>query len=245
MKKRRHRSKFVFTPRRKSSSTPPTTVEYLLEQGNLQDMRAAKERTAALLKYHWDYYSELARQRNEIQEELNKTLIQASISNFPVQKWQRAVKYKYGLHPFSTVGSLTFIGGRFNTGKEVNSEVPSFPALYLASTKDTALQETLGQVKPKDCPLGARELALTNPQSEVIVSVSGELEKVFDLRTANSLKKFVELIKDFKLGKAVEESAKFLELNPPATVKNPEQLLETLLTDGWQRLPSQLDVCTS
>ncbi len=205
-------------------------------------MRAAKERTAALLKYHWDYYSELARQRNGIQEILNKALVQACISNYRIEKWQRAVKYKYGLHPFSTAGSLTYIGGRFNTGRDVNSEVPSFPALYLASNKDTALQETLGQIKPKDSPLNARELALINPQSEVIVSVSGELEKVFDLTVPKNLAGFVELIKDFKLGKAIEESAKFLGLAPPDIIKRPEQLLETLLNDEWQRPPSQFDV---
>lgn len=127
--RRRSQRKSVFQTRRQ--------VVYLLEQGTLQSMRQAKDRMAADLKYYWDYYSELARQRNQIQDDLKKVLIQDSISNFSFEKWQRSVKWKYGLHPLSTLGSLAFIGGRFNTGKDVNSEVPSFPALYLAIDKDT------------------------------------------------------------------------------------------------------------
>ena len=56
--------------RRKPKRPTPHTVEYLLEQGTLQQMLEAKERTNALLKYYWDYYSELALQRSQIQEEL-------------------------------------------------------------------------------------------------------------------------------------------------------------------------------
>lgn len=241
MKKRRPKRKFS-SPRKKASHVKRPRVEYLLEHGTIQNMRMAKEQTKAMLKYNWDYYSDLARQRNQIQEDLKKALIQASISNFKIDKWQRAVKWKYGLHPLSTVGSLSYIGNRFNTGKDVNSAVPNFPALYLASDKDTALQETLGQIEVKNSSLSARELALTNSQSEVIVSVSGELEKVFDLRSADSLEGFVELIKNFKLSKALEESAKFLGLAKPDLVKRADQLLETLLAADWQKAPSQFDV---
>src|ERR1035438_2162895 len=107
--------------RRKPKLHKPHTVEYLLEQGTLQEMLEAKERSNALLKYHWDYYSELALQRSQIQEELKRSLIQACITNYKFSKWQRAVKWKYGLHPLSTVGSVTGIGQRFNTGVDVNS----------------------------------------------------------------------------------------------------------------------------
>ena len=226
----------------KGPTQRPPTVEYLLEQGTLQDMRAAKDRTAALLKYNWEYYSELALQRSQIQDELTKALIQPCISNYRFDKWQRAVKWKYGLHPLSTLGSCTYIGGRFNTGSDVNSEVPSFPALYLACDKDTALQETLGQMDVNGCGLTPRELALTNPQSEVIVSVSGVLEKVFDLRTAGSLKMFTALIKEFQLSNALKESAKFLGMSKPDVITQPNQLLETLLAGDWRVPPSMYDV---
>ncbi len=237
-----HRSKCnpkkLFQP----APTTPVVVHHLLEQGTLQDMRKAKEKMALNLKYSWDYYSELALQRSQIQEELKKALIGSCISKYQFSKWQRAVKWKYGLHPLSTVGSLTFVGQRFNTGSDVSSEVPSFPALYLAVDKDTALQETLGQTQQKGSQLSARELALTNAQSEVIVSVSGELEKIFDLRTADALNDFVDLIKGFTLSAALKKTAKELELDEPTIVQNAKQLLESLLVENWRGVPSGFDV---
>lgn len=241
----RSRKKRPHRPKRNVKNpfpSKPTSVQHLLEHGTLQDMRKAKDKMALNLKYSWDYYSELAHQRSQIQEELKKALIKACISKYSFTKWQRAVKWKYGLHPLSTVGSLTFIGNRFNTGQDVNSEVPSFPALYLASDKDTALQETLGQIEEKGSTLTARERALTNPQSEVIVSVSGELEKVFDLRTSASLNDFFDLIKDFTLSPTLKKTAKALGLIEPDTVQSLEQLSGTLLVENWRGPPAGFDV---
>jgi len=220
----------------RSAPRKPITIEYLLEQGAHEDIGRFKKITTQILKYQWEYYSELAQQRHQVHDELKKVLIQSS-ENFRFKKWQRAVKWKYGLHPLSTTGSLTFIGGRFNAGIDINSAIPSFPALYLAVDKDTALQETLGQIEVKDSQLSARELALINPQSEVIVSVSGELEKVMDLRKAEKLNAFVELTKGFKLSPALKESAKRLGLPKPKIVQRSRDLLDTLLKEEWQVPP--------
>lgn len=182
---------------RQKPKLPIESVQYLLESGTLDGMRAAKQVTNALVKYQWDYYSELAHQRNAIQDKIKSALIQTCIP-FELEKWQRALKYKYSWHPLSTVGSVTFIGGRFNTGSVVNTEVPIFSGLYLAYDKKTALQEHLGQ-EPVSLrsQLNALDAALTNPASETIVSISGKLDKVFDLTVVDNLKPFVELIKNF------------------------------------------------
>lgn len=218
------------------------SVGYLLEAGSLEDMRAAKQVTRELIKYHWNYYSELARQRSEIQDQIKIALIQPC-NSFEFNRWQRAVKYKYGLHPLSTVGSLNFIGGRFNTGMGVNPEVPFFPGLYLAQDKDTALQEHLGQENTSsDSKLSSQERALTNPSSETIVSVSGKLDKVFDLTNVKNLHAFVDLIKNFKLSKELIKSAKKLNMPNPGIVETIDALFDTLLHPDWRQLPSNYDV---
>lgn len=236
----KRRRPFVARPYRSIPRKPPT-IEYLMEQGSLGDIERFKKITIQILKYQWAYYAELAHQRNQIHDELKKVLIQSS-ENFRFEKWQRAVKWKYGLHPLSTAGSLAFIGGRFNAGIDINSTIPSFAALYLAVDKDTALQETLGQTEVKGSKLSARELALLNPQSEVIVSVSGELEKVIDIRTAAKLNAFVELTKGFKLSVALEKFAKRLGLQKPTIVRHSQELLDTLLREEWRTLPTVGDV---
>lgn len=243
MTKRRNRT-FYHKRRAVSKQRVPKLpgVPYLLEQGSLQDMRNAKSRTADELKYSWDYYSELALQRSQVQDELTQALIKSCTSNYQFKGWQRAVKWKYSRHPLSAVGSLTYIGGRFNTGVDVNSEVPTFPAIYLARDKDTALQETLGQTKMKNSRLTPRELALTDPQSEAIVSVSGVLEKVFDLSGSNSLKCFTDLIKNFHFSHGLKASAKNLGLSQPTVIKRPQELLNSLLKNDWRHEPSLYDV---
>jgi hypothetical protein len=48
--------------RRSSRPSKAKTISYLLESGSVKDIRQAKEITNELLKYHWTYYSELARE---------------------------------------------------------------------------------------------------------------------------------------------------------------------------------------
>ncbi len=212
---------------------------HLLESGSIEDLKKAKESYKALLKFYWNYYSELARQRHEIQDQIQEALVQTCVP-YEISKWQRAVKYKYGLHPLSSVGSLTNIGGRFNTGANVNTEVPSFAALYIAANKDTALQEHLGQT-PSD-KLSSREMALTNPASETIVSISGKFDKVFDLTNEKALEPFLKLIARFKLSNELKVRAHDLGEPNPETIKTIKKLLDSLLLPDWRDYPSRYDV---
>lgn len=224
---------------RGKSKTKKPQVIHLLESGTVDGLREAKNITQKLLNFHWNYYSELARQRNIIQDQIQEALTQTCIS-FEVTNWQRGVKYKYGLHPLSVVGSLTHIGGRFNTGANVNTEVPSFPALYVAKNKDTALQEHLGQI-PNEL-LSPREMALTNLASETIVSVSGKFDKIFDLTGEKGLEPFLKLIKQFQLSKELKVRAHELGEPNPETIKTVKKLLDSLLIPAWRDYPSRFDV---
>jgi hypothetical protein len=220
-----------------------SVVNHLLELGSLKGLRAAKEATQQLIDYHWTLYSELAFQRSQIEEDLKAALNEAAIGEYPFAKWQRAVQYRFSLHPFCVNGSLSDPGGRFNVGDIDHARYPQFPALYIAADKDTALQETLGQVAPvKGSKLTAQEIALANPQSQTIVSVSGTLETVIDLREPQRLKKFVNLMKEFTLSTDLKWKAKQLEIDSPDVVKTASKLVETLLVPNWRSNSMSFDV---
>lgn len=230
------------TKMRSKSNSLKFSISHLLEAGTLESMRHAKQATTEYLKYYWRHYAELAGQRSTIKESIDQALIQTCIS-YEINNWQRAVKYKYGLHPFSTLGSLVSIGSRFNTGSDVNSEVLSFPALYLAQDKDTALQEHLGQQACKPgFKLSPREVALINPNSETIVSVSGKFDKIFDLTNAKNLKHFVDLVKNFKFSKELIDLAQKLGIPKPEIIKTSNMLIRTLLHPDWRQYPRNCDV---
>ncbi len=227
---------------KKKRSDAGRSVTYLLESGSLQDMRDAKRRTDDLLAYHWAFFSELEFQRNQVMDELKAALMRATTQQYKFEKWQRAVKWKYGLHPLSTVGSTKYVGQRFNFGSDINFSTTAFPALYLAEDKDTALQETLGQVDEGKSKLSSKELALMNPQSEVIVSVSGQLEAILDLRNKKVLKEFVKIISKFKISDNLKQLAVKVEEPIPELVKDEASLLHTLLEPDWRAYPTRFDV---
>lgn len=224
----------------KRSDGKPADVTYILEQGNIDQLRRVKKQTDALCRYYWDLYAALAYQRKNIEDQLHTTLNESCLRDFRFDRYQRAVKYRYSLHPLSTKGSTRDIGQRFNVG-DINVNVPSFPALYIASDKDTALQETLGQISTEHQLLTPQELALTNPQSETIVSVSGQLDQVFDLRSSDKLDKFVGLIKDFAVPLQVIKQAKALGTEV-SLVDTVERLYESVLDVDWRKLPRFFDV---
>jgi hypothetical protein len=217
--------------------------EFVLEEVSFQELKEQKKRTQAFINYYWNYYSELALQREQIKDPIFEVLREKCISGYKFSNWQRAVKYKYSFHPLSCVGSMTFIGQRFNYGRDINGNLTAFPALYIAADKDTALQETLGQTNNNsEKRLSSQELALMNPQSETIVSVSGCLENVFDLRNSRGLTKFVNLVKNFKLSTSLKGQAKALNENTPNVVEKPKQLFDSIMVPDWRQQVTLYDV---
>jgi hypothetical protein len=126
--------------------TPEKRVEYLLEEGSLQSLTEGKKLHQAHIKYQWDFYSELAYQRNLIQDQLIASIQASCITSYKIESWQRVTRWKYSGHPFSTVGSIVSWGGRFNIGKDISQggTLKTFQALYLAQSQATAQVEGLG-----------------------------------------------------------------------------------------------------
>jgi len=211
-----------------------------LDFGLIADIPKTKELFERQAQFHWDYYSELAFLRNQIYDSLKSSLRERT-EPFEFSGWQRAVKYRYSLAPLSTKGSLSDPGGRFNIGAISPSRFPVFPGLYLASDKKTALAEILGRDGPANS-LSPEELALTKPTSITIVSVSGRLESVLDIRDSKNLTGFISLIKDFKLSSKLITKARKVGLFPIKTVTSASQLVKELQLSNWREWPMGWDV---
>ena len=209
---------------------------FILEQGSLQQLKEQKKRTQDLINYHAFLYTSLAVQRDKVKDAIHASLRSKCIQNYKFSKWQRSVRYKYSLHPLSCVGSTTFIGQRFNYGKEINGTLSPFPALYLAKDKKTAIHESLATIKKskKRSELDSFDLAMTNPQSQAIVSVSGKLETVFDLRNSKALSSYISIIKKFKIDPQLRSKARLLKIDAPKLVRTSKELLGSIMRNNWR-----------
>lgn len=211
----------------------------ILDYGLIADIPRFKALFEQRAQFHWEFYSELSLLRSKLYDSLKDSLREPSES-FDFAGWQRAVKYKYSLSPLSTRGSLVDPGGRFNIGEIDSARFPIFPALYLASDKRTALTELLGREGPENS-LSAEELALTKPTSITIISVSGRMESVLDVRDGKNLTRFIALIKDFKVSSRLVLNARRLGLQLKL-VRATTELVKELASPRWREWPIAYDV---
>lgn len=219
-----------------------SSQEFLLDQFSILDIHKWQVIKDDVLKFHWDYHSDLAYQRSKIADQIKNALLEAAERNFLFKHWQRVVKYKYALEPFSISGSLTDPGGRFNIGDIKPSQFPPFPALYIASDKNTALQELLSQQIIAGQENRAFDFALANPASVTNISISGNLDSIINLRKQDKLQHFVNLIKDFTISGHLKETAKKIGFPPPDLIKTVPKLIDALLVPNWREWPMQFDV---
>lgn len=231
----------------RTKERPPQTRSrfVLLDHFSVTDIHKWLAIKDQFLKYYWDYHNNLAYQRSKIADKIKESLLEAAQKPFTFEKWQRAVKYKYANEPLSVAGSLVDPGGRFNIGDINLSQFPSFPAFYIAFNKDTAIQELLSQkIDPsqQDLKLDPLDFALTRHDSIAIVSLSGSIYSVINLKDQKSLQPFVDLIKDFIVSDSLREAARTIGEQEPELVRTVPKLIEVLSDPKWRLWPMQFDV---
>ncbi len=210
----------------------------VLESGRIQDIPRNREIAERHIQYHWRYYSELAQQREQVLDELLLSFNEMACGPFEIENWHRIVRYKYGLTPFSAIGSVRNCGGRFNLGS-INSQLSTFPALYLAEDMDTARFEAFGQGEGR---LDPESLALTNPESLVQFAFNGLVCRFIDLRDHKKLQPMVDIIKQFGLSASLRKQSKVVEGVEPAIVSTSKALADTLLDSNWRERPMIYDI---
>jgi hypothetical protein len=210
-----------------------------LDSGFVEDIPKSKALYEQLRQFHWEYYSELAYQRNKIYDSL-KASLRERVEPLEIAKWQRALKYKYTLQPLGTTGSIADPGGRFNIGEIDPTRYPIFAALYIAEDKGTALAELLGRSTSAGS-LRPEELALTKPDAITVVSMSGHLDAVLDIRDGSNLAGFLPLIKGFRVTPALTSKARKLNF-PLNIVRTLQELTRVLHAPDWRNWPTLYDV---
>lgn len=220
---------------------PHETKKYLLDQTSPDEIQKLKQYGERYLKFHWDYYCELAYQRSSVEVEIRHALLDAVVGPFKFKKWQRVLRWKYSNEPLCVAGSLTDPGGRFNIGDISKDHFKPFPALYVAKDKETALQEALCQSISKENEKRALESALANPTSTTNCSMSGKLYRLLDLNKPKKLQEFIDVIKDFRIPEDLRRRARIFKetLELATTVQN---LMEGVLINNWRVWPMQFDV---
>lgn len=218
-------------------------VNYLLEHGTLDSLQKAKQLSRDHLKHQWDFYSELAFQRNAIAEKLVDAISESCIEDYKFFAWQRVLQWKYTNHPLCTIGSLKQYGGRFNIGEDISPSdaLQTFSAFYIAQDQVTAKAEAFGS-PVSGFDLSVDETSLTNKRSYGCISISGSLDKVIDLTKKSSLTKFVRLISKFKIPQSIHDSAARLNLPPPTLINSTSLLLDSFLASDWRKEPAQFDI---
>jgi hypothetical protein len=223
----------------------PQNISFVLEQGFTKDIRKWEILRDRVLKYHWDYYNELAYQRSKISDELKRSLLEATDKQYKFDKWQRTLKYKYSLEPLSVLGSiLDPVGGRFNIGDIDKSKFQPFPALHIASDRETSLQEVICQKIDHSqlSPLTPLNIALADRSSISHISISGNLETIINLNKPTKLQGFVNLIKDFTVSKPLKHEGKSLGFPEPDIIRTVPKLISVLMATNWREWPMQFDV---
>ncbi|MEF2147830.1 RES family NAD+ phosphorylase [Aquilutibacter rugosus] len=227
-------------PRR---ATPDSPKLYLLDQFSAVDLEnwnnRSKDVDELILRLYLDTEPDRVRYSKEIQQALSE----CSTEPFIFENWFRVVTFKWTNEPLSCAGSLTYVGGRFNVGVDVEHAISGpFPALYLAQDFETAYREKY-QLKRSDSNggLSSRELSLEG--SHTAVRIRGHIERVLDVRDLSRLRPFLNVIKRIKRPATILPLMRRLKIKPDGIVMvNTMGRLERSLTGNWREWPVQYGV---
>ena len=194
-----------------------------------------------LQDYHYLWFFELESQRASNQARLVEALGSIPGKNIDLDGWGRAIAYKYSHTPLSCVGSLKWVGGRFNYGADIDdTRFAPFPALYLAQDPETGLREMHGLVREdKRAGLTAKELSFCSESGVSWVAVKGAMCNVFDLTRVANLRTFADVLSKFKVSRNVRAAEGKLRATPLKLIATARELHGSFMAENWREFPVQ------
>ena len=154
---------------------------------------------------------------------LEKKLLFLSMSKvipYSFTNWFRLTRIKYIMDPLHCKGSVeNASGGRFNIGSVKKDRFPTFPALYIGNGKETCIKEVYSGM----------EHFFSSNRGDSFFKISGHIYSVLNITKKGSLDKFIKIIKQIKLSKALRNRAERLDLKKPYSVQNITELKASIL----------------
>lgn len=209
------------------------------------DLRTWKKLADLERQYHVGLFYHLEGLRELKSAAIEESLLANGADSFAAEGWYRIVDFQYSLEALSCRGSL-LSGGRFNIGHDLEpSRFPPFPALYLASSYETAYLEKFGAPSTPDpdrSKFTGAELALKKPPSFTAVKLRVHVNNIFDLRKTSNLNEFAAIVGEFKMTRELISLARTLGRKPPWLLRTASQIKESMLADNWRLYPVQFDI---
>lgn len=229
-------------PRGAAAGTPPAKGVLELDRFSEASIERWTELSADLDELQDILYFNLEPERRRRRPELLKALQTTPPAPLEIENWVRIVDYQWTMFPLSAAGSLTSIGGRFNSGIELDSRTfDPWPALYLAADHPTAFREkyqiAAGQLVEGLTP---EELSLSHGQSHSTVVLNGKLSRVFPL-TPETLAAVARVLGKIKMPERAGRIKKKLKFKPEdlRMLTTGKQLHDVAALHNWRVLPVQ------
>jgi hypothetical protein len=239
--------------KRKIPSNPRTTRHSrgVLELERFSEESLTKWLTRAKARDRLEdlLYFNVESERRRLRPEILQALAIIPPIELKLDRWVRIVDYKYCDNPLSSIGSLQFLGGRFNAGRDLDpNTMKPWPALYVAADFETAYREKFQLTKGSITNgLTPEELSLTHKKSMTAVYLNGYFSKVFDLTSVSNLEPVAKVFKRIEKPPQYEMIAKEKNIpyNPNIMARTAKQVHDFALEKNWSIRPQQFGLPAS
>lgn len=188
-------------------------------------------------------YFHLEPERRRLRPKLLEALAEVPSRTLDFPRWTRIVPYRFSDEPLSCVGSLQWVGGRFNAGVDLDQNtMDPWPALYLAADYETAYREKFQVAKGTlTNGLTPEELSLAQKVSTATVMVNVHLSKVFDMTTPSAFEPVAKVFKQIEKPSQAEKFQKKLSIPANAYVMatTAKEVHDLALIHNWRINPTQ------
>lgn len=227
-------------PRGPGAGTPPPKGILELDRFSEESIERWNELSADLDELQDVLYFNLEPERRRRRPALLEALQRIEPVSMPLENWSRIVDYQWTLQPLSAAGSLTYIGGRYNPGIDLDGcTFAAWPALYIAEDHATAFREKFQLEQGQKVEgLTAEELSLSAGKSHTTVVLNGKLSRVFPF-TPTSLGPVAREFAKIKMPARVEQIKRKLKIKADdlRMLTTGKQLHDVAAVHNWRVLP--------